>query len=925
MTRVLRAALRLIWHRIWSRRWLMASVFVGLVAAVAVLSSVPMYSDATNKRLLSSELEDGATLPPFAFVWRYIGAFDGDITLDAYTPADDYFSNQAAVIIGLPLERQVRHLRSPRLQLAPTTQAFAAGEPLFSTHVGVLSELEAHIQLTEGTFPASSDESVEVLVSHAQAEQTGLQVGERYRLQGGRRPLTATIAGVWQPLDPSEAYWFYQPTVFDEMLLTTEEAFLAQVAPAFDRPLTQAVWYQVFDGSRFLPNDVPSLLDNVRRVEAQSSGLLPGVTLDASPVRALETYGAQARVLTLLLAVFAVPTIGLTLYFVSLIANMIVQRGQSEIAVLRSRGMSRRQIVLLYLVEGMLVGSVGLFVGLLIGRGLAQLMTRTERFLVLGEIEGIPAVLSATALRFGVLAVALCVLVLLVPALLLARHTIVSLRTAQSRQTSKSVVQRFFLDFLLLIPPLYGLYLLQRQGTIGSGGTVFDNPLLFLVPALFCLALSLLFIRLFPYLVALPLWLAEQRLGTAALLTLRQLARSTSQYTGPLLLLCLTLALATFAASMAATLDAHLVDEVYYATGADLNLAELGEPVPVPPTSELESLGYFFLPVEDHLAATGVTAATRVGAYRATLSIGGRQSSGQLLGIDRLDLPQVSFFRDDFAAEPFVALLNRLAARRSGLLVERRLLQQRNLVVSDRLSLTVDTGDKFVEIPFVIVGVFDLFPTWYPEEGALFIGHLDYVHEKMDGAYPYDVWLKTDGTASSERIVSQLRQRGFSIVTAQDARAQVAAQRVRPARQGLFGLLSVGFVAAALLTVLGYLVYTVAGFQRRFVELGMLRALGLPTGQMVSHLVGEQAILVATGALVGTLIGVATSWLFIPYLQVGIGQTAQIPPFIVKIAWGQIVTIYAIFGVMFVIAVAALGWFLTRMKLFEAVKLGESI
>lgn len=105
----------------------------------------------------------------------------------------------------------------------------------------------------------------------------------------------------------------------------------------------------------------------------------------------------------------------------------------------------------------------------------------------------------------------------------------------------------------------------------------------------------------------------------------------------------------------------------------------------------------------------------------------------------------------------------------------------------------------------------------------------------------------------------------------------------------------------------------------------MLRAVGLSTRHMVRHLASEQALLIGAGMGAGTVIGVAASRLFIPFLQVGVGRMAQVPPFVVQIAWGQLLTIYAIFAVMLLVAVAVLGWFMTRLKLFEAIKLGETI
>lgn len=125
------------------------------------------------------------------------------------------------------------------------------------------------------------------------------------------------------------------------------------------------------------------------------------------------------------------------------------------------------------------------------------------------------------------------------------------------------------------------------------------------------------------------------------------------------------------------------------------------------------------------------------------------------------------------------------------------------------------------------------------------------------------------------------------VVSAESARGIIAEEQLRPERQGVFGLLSVGFVAAAALTVLGFLVYAIVSFQRRFIELGMLRAIGLSVGQMSAYLSAEQAFIVISGMGLGTLIGVAASTLFIPFLQVGLGSAAQVPPFIVKIALGS--------------------------------------
>lgn len=941
-------------RRLWNHRLLMGCLLAGLLAAVGLLATIPLYADAVQNRLLQGELtEAGTHRPPFAFLWRYIGAWHGDVGWAQYEPVDRYLTTQAPGAIDLPLDEQlgggqtIRHVSTARLRLFPEGDGpFSQNEPLLWANIGFITGLEEQIELVEGSYPqtAAPGQPVEVLISQPLADLLGLQLGERYLLfGGGEQRLPLRVAGVWRPRDPTDPFWFYQPGAFTEMFLTSEAAFVEQVAALLPTPVSTAVWYQIYDGGRVRPATVNALLARVVLAEARVTALLNNATLDASPVTALQGYGRTNQLLILTLTIFSLPVVGLILYFIALVASMVVARSQSEIAILRSRGATRGQIVTIYLLEGALVGGLGLAGGLWLGARLAQWMGRGRTFLDPASLRGglgqelIPVV-SGTAVTYGLLGVGLALLALLVPALLAARHTIVTMRWQQARELLAPLWQRTFLDVALLIPPLYGWYQLEQQGSIGllgAGNDPFANPLLFLVPLLFCFSLALVAIRLFPLLMAGLAWLAAWLPGVTLLLMLRQLARSASQYTGPLLLLTLTLSLASFTASMAVTFDDHLHDQIYYQVGADLNLAELGENVEEPEPQPGQPGGgarnpdeprWLFLPVTDHLLIPGVQAAARVGEYSATSSIGGRQQTGRILGIDRVDFVQVAFYRPDFAAnESLGGLMNRLAVQRDHLLVSRDFMSRNSLQVGDPLRLTIGAAGEFADVSFTIAGPLDLFPTQYPQDGPFFVGNLDHIHEGLGGAFPYNVWLRTDPDVPAAQIVSEARQLGFTVVTFRNARELIAAEQTRPERQGLFGLLSAGFLAAAALTVLGFLVYAVVSFRRRFIQLGMLRAVGLSVGQMAAYLAGEQAVLILTGIGLGTGLGVWASRLFIPFLQVGSGRTALIPPFVVQVAWEQLGTIYALFGLMFLVAVTILSLLLVRMRIFEAVKLGEAV
>jgi putative ABC transport system permease protein len=941
--------------QLWHHKLLMLCLLIGLIVAVGLLSSIPLYADAVHNKLLQGELtETGVHRPPFAFMWRYVGAWNGEIAWEQYQPVDEYLSQQAGEILGLPIDDQVRHISTAKLRLFPSQDgAFFDDTPLLWASTGFIDGLEELIRLVEGDLPGpnAAGEPVDVLISQPTAEALGFQIGETYLLLGAGGDdiqIPVRISGVWSPEDPSSPMWFYQPDAFDEMLLTNEEAFRGQIVPLLEEPVSNAVWYQIYDGRRVRPAATEGLLNGVARVEARVTALLDGATLDSSPVNALQDYGQAARQSSLTLTIFSLPLIGITLYFIALIAGLVVRRGQSEIAVMRSRGTTRGQIVLIYLLQGLLIGGLGLVGGLLFGKWLAQLMGRTRTFLdsalLIGDGETLVTVLSTNAISFALIGIGLALVALLIPALRTSKHTIVSLRWTQARELERPIWQRYFLDLFLLALPLYGWYQLNRQGTLvllGRSDDPFANPMLFLVPVLFAFGLALFLMRLFPLVMGGLARLATLLPSTTLLLTLRQLSRSAGVYAGPLLLLCLTVSLATFTASLALTLDNHLRDQIYYRVGADLNLAELGENTEATEQASFtgqeqilaetagndeEGARWLFLPVTEHLQVPGVLSAARVGDFSATANIGGRQQSGSLLGIDRVDFPHVAFFRPDFAAnEPLGGLMNRLAVDQANILASRDFLTRNNLRVGEPLRLTVGTAGEVADVEFLIAGPLDLFPTRYPQDGPFFIASLEYIHEQMGGAFPYAVWLNTDPSVDSSAIVDGVRDLGLVVVNARDARANIATEQLRPARQGLFGLLSVGFLAAAVLTVLGFLVYAVMSFQRRFIELGMLRAIGLSVGQMSLYLAGEQAALIVTGVGLGTALGLLTSRIFIPYFQVGGDKFSFVPPFVTQIAWVQLGTIYWIFALMYLCAVGVLLVLLARMKIFEAIKLGEAV
>jgi putative ABC transport system permease protein len=553
--------------------------------------------------------------------------------------------------------------------------------------------------------------------------------------------------------------------------------------------------------------------------------------------------------------------------------------------------------------------------------------------------------------------VGLAVLITITPTFGAAGHTVLTYKQERARALRPPWWQRAGLDVLIFIPAAYGTYLLQKQGTIAVQQVVtrgvgqsdpFSNPLLFLVPVLAMISLSLFLIRLLPLLLKMLAWLTGMLPGASMLLAFRQLSRSPSFYAAPILLLTLTLALATFMSSLAATLDQSMYDQVRYLVGADMSLTEAMDAggaagaaalaqdatltdqdrVAIAAAQARNQLVASMLPVADHLQVNGIQAAARLGDYPANVQVGGRNLHAEFMGVDRLEFARVSYWRADFAADPLGTLMNALASSDDAVLVPDSVMSSYGLHVGDNIKVGVGLKDGSAQLKMRVAGVFHRWPGWYPQKGGgtmLFVGNLDYLFQQAGYQTPYRVLLRLNDGADARQVALGILQVGFNLVRYETVKAHIATEQARPERQGLFGILSVGFVSSALLTVLGFFLYSVFSFRRRVIELGVLRAIGFSASQTAIFLGWELVLLLGIGLGAGTALGVLASRVYIPFMQVSATPETSAVPFRVILAWNELLNIYVLFGGLFVVALGVLMVLLARLKVFQAVKLGESL
>ncbi len=958
--------------RILSQPGMALATVLGMIFAISLTMSVPLYTSSVYNRIflqrvgyIQSENMDikstptGKIYPPFTFLFTYNSNILGNLQWENLTRINDFLQNESATTLGLPVKTFTRYFATNPMAMFPATvQNFSSEDkPLIWSSLAFFDDIKDHIDVIEGTFPeVTEDGALQVMVNMELATDLGLQVGEDYvmfarnQISGGSRTTVSIkvhVSGVYQARDPNEQFWFIKPEMLRERMIISEESFARQVAPMLSDEIYAAYWHLAVDGTNVRPEQAMQVVARINNYTKIADQLLPRISLAVSPVDALVSYQRAANLLTVLLFAFSVPIFGLLLAFITMTASMTVERQRNEIAILRSRGAMIAQMVGIATVESLLLGALALAVALPVSAGIAIAISRTRSFLDFSAPGGINLNWDPTTVYFGLGAIGLTVIARLLPTIRAARDTIVLYKRERARSLRPPIWQRMWLDVILLVPAGYGLYQLRQSGSIdvlgaSAKGDPFTNPLLIMVPALAIFACSLFFLRLMPFFMRILTWIFSRTRSVGMMMATRHLARTPSTYTLPLVLLVLTLSLSAFTATLAGTLDNHLNDQIYYRIGSDGFFLDLGDSPDdgssMAPVAQSESSnsgfsvedpttpGWFFLPVTEYLKLPGIKNATRVGRYTATALFGGKYYSGEILGVEWFNLPSIAFWRPDFAGESLGELMNRLATLPDGLLVTESFMTEHALNRDDLITLRIVTNRVASEVDFHVVGTFKLFPTYYPSNETLFVGNLEYIFQEIGGEYPYDVWLDADQAIDTKNMETVAFQTiGARTLVWQEPVHLINSEQSRPERQGLFGVLSVGFSAAALLTVLGFLLYALLSYQRRFVELGVLRAIGLSASQMTALLASELAFLILMGGFIGTGLGVWISNNFIPYLQVGAEAEAQIPPYVVYVAWPAILRVYALFALLFVIALVTLVILLRRMKIFQAIKMGEAL
>jgi putative ABC transport system permease protein len=893
------------------RHWRMnIAVLLGLTLAVALLASLPVYAVAVAARELDQDLQQARPTERNLL-----------ISGTRHTFNDELYERLRASL-GEPLKKRL-----------VVRQATLAADPLsppeLTEHKAVsfldvysFDKLPDIVRPVEGRLPVQirvreagphRPAPVEAVIGTRAAELTGYGVGDR--LTANKAYHRLDIVGIVEPLDPHDDIWAEDLSAFSITIDTSDPNADTVTLPLIIASTSMRSNFNsvpIFRHSvlwRILLNHRAITVDKARAFHADLINLQTQLgtrngTISTGLVRILADYLARLAHVRTTLFLRTAQAFIFVLYSLTVLTSFVLDRSQVELATLSGRGASAWQITLVFALEYLILA---LPAALLFGPVLAGSATRLWAASS-GEI--VPATLPRESWLLSGLAAGLAWLALVLPVYPAARRNALDWQGMRARPPRLSAAQKLYLDLFLLAAGALLYWQLNQSGSFVTrrlGDTQLADPLLLIGPSLLLVAIAMIFLRLFPYLLRLIAWAFQRLRGLMLPLGFHRLARDPLKPGRVVLLISLASGLILFTNSFGDSLSHSQEEMAHYLAGADLRVS-LDQPtrLPIDQLTDLPgvltvaSVFRTIVQAESgqpiHLFAVDPSTFGQVARYPASLT-----------DLEITTLMHAIHPDSELAAAEVPAAFSYSAlpdAKKAGDLVFLNLGGQR-IPFGVRGSIN---NFPTLSGPFVIVSL----PALEARVGLHTLG------ERLSGTR--EAWMTIDPAQREDLI----RHPTLSQRILDDTQVQLHALRSDALTQGTSGAFQLNTLTMTLLSVTAFMLVHFFAAQGRVLEFGVLRAMGLSVRQLLTLLVTEGILVIALGLVAGTIIGYGMVRVMIPYLSQALSASlagATIKEILVD--WPAIARMYLLLIACYGLALLLLLLVLLRAGVHQALRVGD--
>ena len=941
-------------QKIMHKKWMVISLLLGNILLVAVAVSHPMYREASLQRMLTnrfaeyidtnggaSELVEQVSDPTVFSLTARMRKAGETVEYERIQNIVDTLCTQ------LGLRERMRVVHHNLTATTVKSRIDRSGRYVErKLKLGCMQDLEQHSVVVSGQMYSATpgeDGVIEAVVTMNGFLDMDVLIGEelefKFLKDAAGNQVVIRIVGVINSLNETDGYWQENPDSFTAELLIAPELlqsmFLSKRGYDYDTRT-----YILFDHTSVAYENAEDILAQVRAILAQNSSY--GRMEEPVLLSLLEDFIADQKKVETTLTILQVPVLVLLCAFLFMISRQMLEMEQSEISLLKSRGASKGQIFRLYLMQSSFLAVISLFIGLPLGSLLCRILGSASAFLEFVQRRPLQTRFTGEVFLYAAGALVLSILMTVLPVFRQSGISIV--RQKQSRARSKRPVwQKFFLDVAILAVSIYGYYAFRRQqeeivSSVISGKAM--DPLLFLSSGLFILGASLVCLRLQPLLVRAVYFLGKRRWKPAGYASFLEILRTGRRQYFIMTFLMLTVALGIFNTTVARTILANAEDNLRYHVGADVVLKEKWWNNEDAVRQGMASVLLYREPdFERYTQLAGVNSAAKV-YINEKISFPREKKAMLITSVPRLyaihtkSFGQTTSLPEDVMPEHYYSYLNKLAANPDSVLLSAAFRDILGLKVGDTIVYRGQdaVGKDYPDISATICGFFEYFPgfqtrqAWLGADGNaqvsaqyLIVANLSAIQRQW-GVTPYQIWLDVDSTDSLYRFAEENQ---IEYTEFQDVGVMLADIRRDTLFEGTNGILTMSFIVILVLCAVGYLIYWILSIRSRELLFGIFRAMGMSRGEIIRMLLNEQIFSSLLSIACGAGIGILASRMFVPMIQTAYSAADQVLPMQLITQQSDMLRLFGIIAVMLVVCLAVLARQVFRMKIAQALKLGE--
>lgn len=979
------------------KKWLNICLLIGIILLLSIAVCLPMYQDMAKTQTLQvvmkQYIQEQQKYPALLSLSGGFTIKKGEDVLGSVKEKIEGFEEILDSEVAILPSKRILLLTLKEKDALPLDNAGGSRNDM-NCRLTVLSDFEEHMKMVAGNYYKTSEEvskqakpekdvisldansKYTCVVSAALLEKSKYYVGQTlefddYVCKNGK-PLQITITGVFEEKESEGSYWVNPPLWYTTHLFVSEE-MMSEILDdiALEEFSIQYTDHNLYEYNAIKSEQVEDLYNAFDHLIVSKS-IGKNVELNTEFPSLMEAYMNEEKKISATLWILELPIIMLVLVFIYMLSSQILELEGNEIATLKSRGVSVRQIVWLYFCQSSLLASIAAIFSLPLGYGICRLLGQANAFLEFVNRKNLPVRITGEIVIYLVVAMIFAVACMTLPLVRIAREDIVQKKSKRGVAKEKPFFERYYLDVILLGISIYTYYSFQSQKEeliqkVMNGQGL--DPILFFGATLFMLGLGMVLLRVFRLCIHLVYRMGEKKWSPAMYASFLQILRTPGKQGFISLFLIVALAMGVFYSNVARTINQNEEERIRYNIGADVVVKEQWKKTSYTYEDEQAKRHTVFYEVEpdtDLAKQVSTTGNHVTKVIRENISIkSGKTLTEQavLMGIQTKEFGEVAWMRERAMDQHWYHYLNLLAEKSDYILVSSNMAEDFGLKVGDTITYSPNDNDDTYKstlstITGTICGFVDVWPgytgyvsvdgksqkpqqeevyitviggakdTTEPEESTnilqepqyLVIANYGFV-EGASGTQQHELWINTDG--DNEAIYDVLATSGSDIEYTKDTSQNIAMVKQSSLIQITNGMLTLSFLVVLILCMIGFLIYWITSIKQRELLFGIYRAMGMSMKEILQMLLNEQTFCSLLAIICGIISGVVTSNIFISLITIAYAPEAHCLEYRLYTSALDMVRIGVVVVLMLGICIFVLSKMLKGMKIAQALKLGE--